>query len=559
MDRQLEFLTTIDEDYLIGLTNKGIVKRAAKDLEKQEPVIQSEGEEIILQIEDVVCTIRSPLGESTCTCPQRTICKHIILSTLYLKQKLALQSKKEEKSEEEQEETKEEQKETKQESEEKREWKQLKAFSIEKIRKTLGDKRFAIALARQKTNRFPTIKQSSIVLVSFETEDITVKLLEPVEYSTCSCHKKELCVHKAEALLCFQIQEGIINPSEFEQETGAEIDFEKLHQIGKEFLDFLQERIAIGLARSSVSVIDSLERYAIVAHNADLPEFERQFRALSEEYGYYFRRIVSFSGEKLLQRLTRVSKMAEKLCKVTTSEELLDIVGEFKSSYHEIGNLTLVGMGCRTFQSSSGFMGTVVYLFDSKHQQWYTYSSVRPTYYDNSRNFYSVTGREIAPWGLTCTLDELSEQEVILRNPRVNKDYRISASEKTVGEVTGKTELEKYDLSKFMFDDFASLFDYCYQNPNPKELERLVFIIADRIEPSNYDKVRQCYQMPLYDKENRRIDITVHYSSQDEAVIKELERLEKRLKKKNKITLPLFFGIIGIEEKRLTLYPLSVF
>ena len=90
-------------------------------------------------------------------------------------------------------------------------------------------------------------------------------------------------------------------------------------------------------------------------------------------------------------------------------------------------------------------------------------------------------------------------------------------------------------------------------------MERLVFVIADRIEPSNYDKVRQCYHMPLYDKENRRIDITVHYSSQDEAVIKELERLEKRLKKKNKMKIPLFFGIIGIEEKRLTLYPLSVF
>ena len=62
MNRQLEFLTTIDEDYLIGLTNKGIVKRAAKDLEKQEPVIESEREEITLRLEDVVCTIRSPLG-----------------------------------------------------------------------------------------------------------------------------------------------------------------------------------------------------------------------------------------------------------------------------------------------------------------------------------------------------------------------------------------------------------------------------------------------------------------------------------------------------------------
>lgn len=543
MNTQLEFLTTIDEDYLIGLTNKGTVKRAAKDLEKQEPVIESQGEEITLRLEDVVCTIRSPIGESTCTCPQRTICKHIILSVLYLKQKLSSEVKPTEKPKEE--------------PEEKREWNELKNFPVDKLRKTLGEKKFALALARQKTGRFPTIKESSIVQVSFEKEEITVKLLEPVEYSTCSCHKKELCVHKAEAILCFQIQKGVLDPSEFNQESGAEIDFEKLHQIGKEFLDFLQERIAIGLARSSPSVIDSFERFAILAHNADLPEFERQFRALSEEYRRYSCRVVSFSGEQLLKRLTRVSRMAERLCKVTTSEELLDIVGEFKSSYQEIGDLSLAGMGCRTFQSSTGFMGTVVYLLDLKHKEWYTYSSLRPTYYDNPNNFYSATGKEIAPWGLTCSLDELSEQEILLRSPRVNKEHRISASEKTTGEVVGNTELERYELSNFMFDDFAALFDHCYQKPDPSELERLVFISAARIEPSEYDKVRQCYQLPLYDKKNRRIDVTVHYSSQEKAVIKELERLEKQLKRNTKI--PLFFGIVGIEEKRLTLYPLSVF
>lgn len=596
MNKELEFLKAIDEEYLVGLTNKGIVKRAAKDLEKQEPQVEEENGEIKVRLEDAVCTIHSPVGESSCTCPQRTICKHIILSVLYLKRMLsdttsdasaeqAAPQRAEEDLSQKQTDQKENspekeivstdaeqinnqandqaaEKETCQEIKQPPEttqneaWKELKTFPLKQIRKTLGESRFVTALERQKTGLFPEIKVGSIVTVAFQRENITVKLLEPVEYSTCSCHKKELCIHKAEALLCFQIWSGALNPSEFGGERGNEIDFEELHQIGKEFLDFLQERISIGLARSSPSVTESFERLATIAHNADLPEFERQFRALSEEYNKYFRRMVSFSGEQLMKRLARTLRMANRLCNVTTGEELFEIAGEFKSSYQEIADLKLAGFGCRSFHSSSGFAGTTVYLLAPESKEWYTYTSARPTYYDNQRTSYAASGKEIAPWGLECSLEELSEKELLLKAPKVNKEHRISSSSKTTGTVLEQVKLGNYDLSDFWFEDFEELFDHCYQKPDPKELDRLVFVLPKRIELSVYDKFSQCYRLPLYDQKDRRLDLTVYYTPEDKEVIKELERMEKQFSKKKEI--PVFFGIAGTEEKRLTLYPLSV-
>ena len=99
----------IDDDYLIGISNKGIVKRAYKDMDtiscKLLDIGQNEiSEEItdeylqkVFSAEDAIAVkigeetvqVMMPLGESTCSCPSRSICRHVILGILAL-QKMAV-------------------------------------------------------------------------------------------------------------------------------------------------------------------------------------------------------------------------------------------------------------------------------------------------------------------------------------------------------------------------------------------------------------------------------------------------------------------------------------
>ena len=69
-------LRQADEDYLIGLSNKGTVKRAKKDLEGLTPAAQEEDQAVQVRLGEEVCTIRAPLGDSTCTCPAPGMCRH---------------------------------------------------------------------------------------------------------------------------------------------------------------------------------------------------------------------------------------------------------------------------------------------------------------------------------------------------------------------------------------------------------------------------------------------------------------------------------------------------
>ena len=85
MSALLELIRRTDDDYLAGLTNKGTVKRAYKDLEQASPAVSFEGEDARVTLSDAVCLIKAPLGESTCSCPSRSICRHIVTAILWLK------------------------------------------------------------------------------------------------------------------------------------------------------------------------------------------------------------------------------------------------------------------------------------------------------------------------------------------------------------------------------------------------------------------------------------------------------------------------------------------
>lgn len=75
-------LQEIDDDYLIGISNKGIVKRAYKDMEtipceiSQKTVFEEN--EVKVHVGEETVQIKLPLGESTCSCPSRSICRHVV-------------------------------------------------------------------------------------------------------------------------------------------------------------------------------------------------------------------------------------------------------------------------------------------------------------------------------------------------------------------------------------------------------------------------------------------------------------------------------------------------
>jgi len=80
-----QLIAAADEDALIGLANKGTYKRACKDAEGLTAEFEEGDDCITLNFGGETVTLKAPLENSTCSCPSRAVCRHIIGALVLMK------------------------------------------------------------------------------------------------------------------------------------------------------------------------------------------------------------------------------------------------------------------------------------------------------------------------------------------------------------------------------------------------------------------------------------------------------------------------------------------
>lgn len=81
-------IAAANEDALTALANKGLYKRALKDTEGLSAEYTEADGTVLITVGGEQCTIRSPLEKSSCSCPSRTVCRHILGAVLLLKKEV---------------------------------------------------------------------------------------------------------------------------------------------------------------------------------------------------------------------------------------------------------------------------------------------------------------------------------------------------------------------------------------------------------------------------------------------------------------------------------------
>ena len=81
-------LAAADEERLTALSSRGLFKRAVKDVEDMTGDYVISGNSALVKMGSEKCIIRVPLESSSCTCPSRTVCRHLIGAVLLLKREL---------------------------------------------------------------------------------------------------------------------------------------------------------------------------------------------------------------------------------------------------------------------------------------------------------------------------------------------------------------------------------------------------------------------------------------------------------------------------------------
>lgn len=684
MDEWRERLAGIDDDYLIGISNKGIVKRAYKDMEEGKSTegaaeIGALGDEAVVKVGTETVTVRFPLGESKCTCPSRSICRHVVHGILILRERcladgtdstgqdvqnlqtadtenaegtkatadrgssgpfrpessLSQESgQKPENSPTEGVAQKPESspiEETVQEPEAAPDsgsvpgrsgsdkqnqngdlaagmpnrhspvWKEINAYPFEKLQKALGSRYFQAFVNQAAGGIRPAIQESSVVTVHLPEQGMTVKLLSPLEYSTCTCHKKELCRHKAAAILWCQLETGTLTREALRAEAAdaPAYDLEEVRDVAGQMERILEELLGTGLSRVSPDAPDYLERLAVISHNARLSRFEGYFRALADSYGRYFARKAAFRTEDLMEQLTRLYRRTrllrqaagqeagekdsqeteQRAAQKTGQEAVGKLAGEFRAGYLPVGDLDLIGIAMEHFRSQTGYEGETVYFLEEKTKQWYTYTNARPVFYDASQKKGAWKNQQAgAPWGLNLSFENLLKVRIHLTGAKCDSRNRLSSSQETKGEVTGEAGLRISDIEKWYYGDFAALFqeqigkqqrgwlaeqggpegpedsdrqgDVGQEDAGGKGVE-LVFVQPKACAKAEFSQTEQQLTLPLYDAAGRELLVEVSYSREEAGTIRYLERISGKKP-------PCFLGKVYLRDGRLRMYPVDL-
>ena len=518
-------LASADDAYLIGLSNKGTVNRAKKDLEKSAPAGEAGADFVTVTLGTEQCVIRSPLGSSTCSCPSSAMCRHRVTAMLWLREQI----------EETTEPTV-------------PEFAELRDYPTEKLAKQLGAKRVAGILFRHKSGGGPVLSESTVISGELPWVPATVRLLEPLEHSTCSCKSKSFCAHKAEALLFWMLQKGHCSLQELEPSLSEEgPDPERVRGVCRTVREMLSEQLTVGLSRMPDTVCDTVERMASLSHTAGLADLERALRNLHGEYAACFSRSAAFREGELLARLSYAFRLASAI-ENAEGEGLKLLAGTFRADYERTEGLKLYLLGFRDYTGRSGYDGTIYYFLERNTHEFYCYPDQRPVYYERSRR----RSGQISLWGLPCTLKDAWNCAIDLDGPKVSPDRGLSSTAECRGTYIGPKPPRQIIPEDMICSDFESLLPL--STPGRRELDRLALIRPKAWEAQPYDAVSQRWSLRLLDGQGRDLWLEVRYQQKEDQVIQALEAVTRKLG-----CAPVFFCELYRDGDRLKGYPIECF
>jgi SWIM zinc finger len=492
----------LDDDALAALANKGLVRRARKDLETNPPTwIEPAGDAVRLQVEDCAVELFEILTQSKCTCPASGICRHILTAVLFLQASpgpVAPASDANAAQEE------------------------ILAVTEESLRKWAGKALLRKALQTLSMSLPAEFEEAATLLVRFPTWNVTCRWLPGGDLGgmICSCHASGACEHRVAAVLAYQAARGrrqiVPEDAILEASAGAPRSREEvLASVGV----VLREMVALGLSRLSRATEERLRTLAVSAHGVDLPRLERMLRALADEVALSLRRDAQAATGNLLATASRIEALRSAL-----SRPVPDLVGIHRSRYEKVGDIDLIGVGARQWRTRSGYLGLTVYFWDRSMKNWVTWSESRPVSVAdfNPANCYYQDG----PWAGSQSPSLASRHSVRLLGAWRNRAGRLSGRPGSRCLVLGETDLTQVPAALDSWSELAERASRLFAGglKERSEQDEIVLLKPRQWGPAGFDAVRQELVQPVFDSAGKALLLVMPHTPQTANAIPILER-----------------------------------
>ncbi len=536
-------LRSLDDDALAALANRGLLRRAQKDLEASPPeVIAVEADRVRVRVSDATVEIPALPSKSTCSCPAPAICRHILGALVFLRREPASDNSaacgvaapppsapiaSPDPAE------------------------FLGPLDNDALRAWAGKPALRKAEKFLATNPAVEIETSPALVIRFPQRNVAVRWIPTggLEGLVCSCQSPPVCEHAVAAVMAFQASRGT---REIRREAAALSESTGAPRTRAEVLEsvagVLREMVSLGLSRLSTATADRLTTLAISAHGVDLPRLERMLKGLADEVGLALRRDAQADSANLLVRAARVEALRTALSRNASPA----LVGEHRSQYHEVGQLTLVGLGAQWWRSKGGQHGLTLYFRDTTRNVWATWSESRPVGqagFDPAGRF-----RSDGPWIGCAAPFEASRSVVRLTSAWSNPRGRISGRPATRALVVEPSRPRDLPGTISDWSAVARQAAQLYSGGLSAQTENLelVLLAPQSWGTPQFDPLRQELIRPIFDAKGRGLDLWIPFTPDQERAVDVLEQHDPS-------DTHGLLGAIRLVSSRLRVQPISLF
>jgi hypothetical protein len=319
--------------------------------------------------------------------------------------------------------------------------------------------------------------------------------------------------------------------------------------------ELLEGMVSTGLAHPSARMTERLFTLSVSAVAVHLPRLARLLRSLADDVLLVLDRDAAADTGRLFDRVCRTHALARALAAAGVQTPVA-LAGQHRTQYDPAGDLELAGVGAHAWQTPSGFEGLTVLFWDRQQKRFLTWSVSRPTG-GLGRMGIDHSYRSESPWPGGGPPERLSRSQFTLRNARINALGRLSGSESSC--VTGQepTDPAALDFAGRLFTSWPALLSYArsqyplgLREKNP--LDRVVLVRPAQWGERFFDELQQQFCWRLQDEAGSEVALTLPWAGVNESAVEFLEALNPARDRLSAVVCRLAFG------RGVQIEPLSV-
>lgn len=533
-----QFVLYANEAFLVTLANKGLYKRALKDLETtgQVELVVADGH-LQVQLDEITVSLNPNISQSTCSCPSKTVCKHILMGILVAADYAAKEV--EEKTEEAatEENRQEAVSETVSRQSSGNDWEELKKVDLAQLRKQAGKKLFEDTLRLIQDGWTADFIESDMLEATINTENITVYFPkdDSLNRSVCKCGESGLCKHKLIAILSYLSSQGILSSESDGNQPELSLLTEETIDVLRGASRFITGIFEKGLIGCGENEAETAIQYSIRLETCGIGNLARLFRSLSSDIENMLAKHVGFQPLTTFATLSRLHNTLRLILRNTQNNEMLSkLIEGTRSDYYTtpIGHFT--GLGAYPWQTRSGYFGITAYFFYHEKQSICTLTSSMADYYEHTQTLVTPENmrRQLEMqsfWGSNTSLARLSTSTLTLRNFKMNRQNRLSSSSQTQCEIDDKVTISSLDtlLAIPELSDLTIRPEQRYDYFRKKQPEQLALVPFTHLSEVSFNTAEQKLYFTMAD-EQHEAEGSLAYSELNRNAIRRLEQMGQR-------------------------------